>query len=310
MNEPTHDPQIQQWFQSLGPSPAPPASPHLQAKVRARILDQQTRAGLWPTLLTQPVWRLALTAAFVLSLSANIWWGLGSRKQEAPKVASPFRSLSVYAFQAQLPHSAALQTAVTARATIEPEKIGRSFVTQQDRRVAFFRLGTAYADALAALHSRDVDVASTYLSHLNDILHQVQAPPILSSYLREVSAWIHSSDYTDDERTQFLALFEPLYITAYKPSEEPYAVSLFQVSAWLENMALAAVTHNPVAPQQASILQAYRDTLVRLQAPSQTIEAFDRIRSLATQTTLTPAERQHIRRLVQTLQRVLGAIRG
>ena len=46
LDEPTHDPEIHQWFQGLGSPAVQQASPYLRAKVRARILNQQRRAGI------------------------------------------------------------------------------------------------------------------------------------------------------------------------------------------------------------------------------------------------------------------------
>ena len=312
LDEPTHDPEIQQWFQGLGPPPAQQVPPYLQAKVRARILHKQGRRGMgaWLVWFARPVWVTALTAICVLSLSANIWWGLTGRTEEAARVADAGRALTVYAFQSQLSQNEALQEAVTARAAIAPEAIGRGFVSGHDRRVAFFRIGTVYADALAALHSQVGDAASAHLRHLIDTLRDVQAPAVLSSYLQEVATWMQSSSYTDEERTQLLALFEPLYVTAYNRQDDPDAVSLFQIAAWLENMALAAATEAHMVAEQAAVLQGYRDTLSRLQAPSRAIEAFDQIRILAGQEELSQAERLEIRRLVQTIQHLLGAMTG
>jgi len=311
LDEPTHDPEIHQWFQGLGPPAVQQAPPYLQAKVRARILNQQQQAGIgaWLGQLARPMWATALTALFVLSLGANIWWGLEGRMEEGPKVAdASARALTVYPFQSQFPQNEALQTAVTARATIEEKDIGRAFVSAQDRRVAFFRMGTVYADALAALHSQAPDAAEAPLRRLGDTLRDIEAPAILVSYLQEVTTWMQHSSYTDDERTQLLALFEPLYVTAYNRQDDAHAVSLFQIAAWLENMALVASTKERVLVEQTAVLQGYHNALTDLQAPSKAIEAFEKIRTLASQAELSQAERLEIRGLVQTIQQLLGAM--
>jgi hypothetical protein len=317
LDEPTHDPEIHQWFQGLGPPAVQQAPTYLQAKVRARILNQQRRAGIgaWMGQFARPMWATALATLFVLSLGANIWWGLAGRlegpRMEGPRVAdASSRALTVYPFQAQFSQNEALQAAVAARAAIEPEGIGRGFVSGYDRRVAFFRMGTAYADALAALHSQVPDAASAHLHRLIDTLRDIQAPAILASYLQEIATWRQSSSYTDDERTQLLALFEPLYVTAYNRQDDPRAVSLFQIAAWLENMALVASTREPMGVEQPAVLQGYHEALTRLQAPSKAIEAFGQIRALASQAELSQAERLEIRRLVQTMQQLLGAMAG
>jgi len=310
-DEPTHDPEIHQWFQGLGPPAVQQAPSYLQAKVRARILNQQRRMGIgaWMGQFARPVWATALAALFVLSLGANIWWGLAGRMEEAPRVADASgRALTVYPFQAQFSPNEALQAAVTARAATEPEGIGRGFVSGHDRRVAFFRMGTMYANALAALHSQAPDAASAHLRRLIDTLRDIQAPAILASYLQKVATWMQNSSYTDDGRTQLLALFEPLYVMAYNREDNPPAVSIFQIAAWLENMALVASTREHVVVEQTAVLQGYHDALTSLQAPSKAIEAFGQIRTLASQAELSQAERLEIRRLVQTIQHLLGAI--
>ena len=310
--EPTHDPEVQQWFQGLRQPPMQQMPPYLQAKVRARILHSQTRTGLgsWVSRFGHPVWATAVTAVLVLSLGANIWWGLGGQAGEAPVAASESRALTVYPLQSQLPHTEALQAEVTARATTKPEWIGRGFASRQDRRVAFFRVGTIYAEVLAALYSQASDVASERLRLLTEILGQSQAPAILSSYLQEIATWMQSSTYTEADQTQLLALFEPLYVTVYNQQGNPDAVALFQLAAWLENMALAAATQEHKLNQQPAVLQTYHDALIRLQAPARALEAFSQIRALADKPDLTQAERNQIRHLVQTIQHILGTMPG
>jgi hypothetical protein len=312
MDEPTHDPEIHRWFQGLGPPPAQQAPPYLHARVRARILSRRRRAGIgaWMGQFGHPLWATALTIVLILSLGANIWWGLGGRAREVPAVAEEGRSWTVYPFQAQLPPNEALQAAVAAHAAIEPEWIGRSFVAGQDPRVAFFRMGTIYTDALAALHSRSVDVASAHIRRLTEVLHHLQAPAILLAYLQEITTWMQRPSYTEVDLTQLLALFEPLYVTAYAQQDDHQAASIFQMAAWLENMALALAASDPVIPQPPVNLDIYLDTLIRFQAPSTVIEAFKQIRPLATRAVLSQTERHQMRSAIQTIQQLLGAMTG
>lgn len=307
-DEPTHDPEIQQWFQALGAPPAPPASPYLQAKVRARILDKQTRPRLasWMNMLVNPVWASALAAALVLSLSANVWWGLTGQAPQEVQVVSETSSLPIYQFQARMRHAEAVEPEMMARVPVASEPVGRAFASHQDRRVAFFRLGTVYADALAALHSHTPDAVGARLTVLMDALHRLQAPDALAHYLRELLTLVQNQAYPDAELAQFLALFEPLYSSVYDSPEEPAALSLFQIGAWLENVALAAATHDPVLQQQTSALASYQDDLVRLQAPSKVLDAFTQLRALMAKPTLTAQDWHQIRPLVQTIQSVLG----
>jgi hypothetical protein len=309
-DEPTHDPEIQQWFQALGPPPVQPASPYLQAKVRARILDKKTRPRLasWMNTFMSPVWASALAAALVLSLSANVWWGLTGQAPQEVQVASETSSLPVYQFQARMRHAEAVEPEMMARVPVVSEPVGRAFASHQDRRVAFFRLGTVYADALAALHSHAPDAAGERLTVLMNTLHRLQAPDTLGHYLRELLTLVQNQAYPDAELAKFLALFEPLYNSAYDSQEEPVALSLFQIGAWLENVALAAATHDPVLQRQTSALVSYQDDLARLQAPSKVLDAFTQLRALIAQPTLTEQDWRQVRLLVQTIQSVLGVM--
>jgi hypothetical protein len=222
------------------------------------------------------------------------------------KVASERSSLPVYQFQAQMQHAAAVEPTMMARVPVASDLVGRAFTSHQDRRVAFFRLGTVYADALAALHSHTPDASDTRLTVLLDTFHQLQAPDVLDHYLHELLALAKHQTYSDTELDKFLALFEPLYVSAYNLKEEPVALPLFQIGAWLENVALAAATQDSVLQQHTSALASYQDDLVRLQAPSQILDTFIQLRTLVTKPTLAEQDWHQIRSLVQEIQRVLG----
>ena len=311
-DEPTHDPEIQQWFRAIGSPPAQTASPYLQAKVRARILEKQTRPGLasWINFVVSPVWAGVLAAALVLSLSANVWWGLTGQAPQEVQVASGMSSLPVYQFQTRMQHAAAVEPAMMAHVPVASEPVGRAFASHPDRRVAFFRLGTVYADALAALHSHAPDAAGARLTILIDTLQRLRAPDTLGHYLREQLTLVQHQTYPEAELAQFLALFEPLYVSAYDSQEEPAALRLFQMGAWLENVALAAATNDPVLQQQTSALASYQDDLVRLQAPSKVLDAFSQLRALLAKQSLAEQDRRQVRALVQTIQNVLGVVAG
>ena len=312
MNEPTHDPEIRRWFEGLGPPPEQQAPTHLQAKVRARILHQQRPAGFiaWMSRFGHPVWATVLAAVLVLSLSANLWWGLEDFTRKHPAVVDRESAWAVYPFLAQLPRNEVLQTAVAARAAIEPEWIGRGFVSGEDPRVAFFRMGTLYADASAALHSQLSDAAEAHLRRLIEALRRAQAPTILLAYLHEIMAWIQHSSYTEAELMQLLALFEPLYTAAYGGQDDGQAVSVFQIAAWLENLVLALDARAHIPQQQPAILDIYLDALLRFRAPTTVIDAFKQIRTLVTQTAMSQAERRQLRRAIETIQHLLGAMTG
>ncbi len=305
------DEDIHRWFESLTPRDEVTPSDQFRANLWDRIAEapQRGRRPLVPAWRT--VWAASLAAVFMLSLSANIWWGfLRGHEGDDTRAANTEHALTVYRFQAQLPNRKALQDAVAVRATIESEGVGRSFIPSQDRRVVLFRLGTSYADALAALHGQVTDAASVHLRDLSESLRQVQAPPILLAYLQEVASWIQARRYADAELTQLLALFEPLYITAYGREEDAQAVSLFQMAGWLENMALVAASRDMVVTSQPERLRAYHGVLTHYQAPTNALDAFGQLRLLAMKPAWTPADREQIHRHVHTIQHLLGAMSG
>ena len=311
-DEPTHDPEVHQWFQGIEPPPARPVLPYLPGKVRARILHEHRRVrfGTWMRQLRYAVWGVALAACLVLSLGVNVWLGLGRPTKNPYTVAEEERTSTVYRFQAQFPADASLQAAVASRKVTDPEWIGRGFASGQDLRVMSFRIGTLYADALAALHSRAVDVAKVPIRHLAETLHRIQAPTLLSAYVQEMTDWLQHSTYTEAELTELLALFEPLYVSVYSQQNHHQVVTIFQLAAWLENMALALSMSDHVVSQEPAIFDVYDDALNRFQAPSQVIDAFGTVRKLGVQETLSPSERQQFQSAIQTIQHLMGDISG
>ena len=318
-DDPPKDPEILNWFQTLGPPPQGQASPQLRAKVRARIAQLQARPGFfaWVPRLLSPAWGTALAMALVLSMGLNIWWGIrgvrlpppDDRQATAPPLG-PLNAagrLRTYHFQREMAQAHLLGTLVAAQpARWEPSTVV-GFIPQA-ARPTFFRIGTLYADTLAALHGGPVEAATQRLDLLRRALASVQAPRVLPQYLRTIQTQLQSQPDARAEVALVLALFEPLYAEAYATTDTAEHVTLFQAGAWLENLALAAAAGDGAALQQGSAMVAQvRRALTQLQAPPDVLEALARLRALLTRPALTAHELTAIRALIQDIQRQLSA---
>jgi hypothetical protein len=214
--------------------------------------------------------------------------------------------LSTYRFQVGMPRAKELGTFVAAHSTLRESPAVVGF-TPQAARATFFRIGTLYAEALAALQSGTVAAAAPRLDVLVRALATVQAPRPLAQYLREMQTVLQSQRYTGEEVALFLALFEPLYEDAYVRTTTREGWLLFRAGTWLENLLLAAAAGDPMALQQGGgVLADIHRTLTRLQAPSEVLETLARLHRLVTTLPLTDQDMGTIRILVQELQGMLG----
>jgi hypothetical protein len=136
-------------------------------------------------------------------------------------------------------------------------------------------------------------------------LASVQAPRVLSDYLREILALMQRRPHEGEVLTTFLALFEPLYGDVYARNNE--ALMLFRIGAWLENMYLASAAGDRTALQRGGqAVEAFRSALIQLHAPPAATEALERLRLLTARQTLTDQDVGTITALVQDIQRVLS----
>jgi tetratricopeptide (TPR) repeat protein len=85
-NDPPKDPELQRWFQALGPPPVGHPPPDLRAKVRARIEEQRARRGVFAWLRQgwSPTWATALATGLLLSVGMNTWLGYEVLQQRQP----------------------------------------------------------------------------------------------------------------------------------------------------------------------------------------------------------------------------------
>jgi hypothetical protein len=274
--EPPKDPEIQGWFQALGPPPVAQVSPALHAQVRARIAQQQVpwRLGVWLP-------RLVLAGVLALSLGLNLWWGhqvLGPQGAEVRSsstsgqeraAAAPLRT---YRFQREIAHPHGVGAFVEAHPAWQAPPALATF-TPYAARTLFVRLGVLYAEACATLASGDVAATRPRLDLLGQLLESVQAPPTLSRYLDQLRTALQHPQAPPEDRA--LALFEPLYAAAGDP---------------------AALQRGGGAVEEV------RNLFTALGVPPQVLTALERLQRLVRQPTLTAGDMHVIRTLAQEIQ--------
>jgi hypothetical protein len=167
-------------------------------------------------------------------------------------------------------------------------------------------MGILYADTLAALQSGAVEAALHRLDVLTQVVASLQAPPVLTHYLREMQTVLQRQSPVDTTVAQFVALFEPLYAAVYAtdPTAPPWV--LFRTGAWLENLALAAAVGDQTAVRQAQAAQSVHKTLRPLHVPDDVLRALEQLRVLMVRQSMTPQDLHAIQILVDTMQRQLS----
>jgi len=304
------DADIVRWFQAIGPPPQGQAPTHLRASVRAQVEQRRARRGLWAWVLPQwpSVVLPALAAALALSLAVNIWWGVAGRVAPSAALRAAQRPVHAYQFLTGI-HGVTAPGVTVATRTTPDQLIGLGFAPQ-DARITLFRAGILYTDTLAALQRGTLETAAQRLQALANTLHAVQPPGALPHYLHEMQTLLQRQQYRGEELAKFLALFEALYETEYGRTAEAPEVLLFQLGAWLENMALAAAADDRTALKQAAAVQYFRRLLPKLAAPPEVRQAFEHMQPLVTAQTMTEHDVRTLRSLVQHVQKILGVLPG
>jgi hypothetical protein len=312
LDDPPKDPEIQRWFQALGPPPVEQALPNLHANVRARIAQQRARRGIfaWAPTAPTPAWVAAMAVVLVVSLGLNVWWGLltlGPPADPMPAGLGSVESLRTYRFQVGMARAIDVGTLLAARpARWDPTPVV-GFTPQAARSITV-RLGGLSADTLAALQGGAREAADQHLGVLIQVLTSVQAPRALPQYLRAMQPLVQNPQYERELVTRFLALFEPLYEDAYAHPDTGEQVTLFRAGAWLETLALAAAVGDRAAVHHgAELVGEIHRGLAQLHAPPEMLDALERLRSLAARQVLTDQDVRAIRTLVQDLQGMLSA---
>jgi hypothetical protein len=218
--------------------------------------------------------------------------------------ASP---LSTYHFQAQMQQATALGTVVAARPVDAAPVPVVGFTPEAVPATAFVRLGSGYADTLAALASGQTEAAASRLDVLVQTLEAVQAPSSLSQYLSHMRHLLIQQTYDGRILAQFVALFEPLYAEVYAQVPVTNEVLLFQAGAWLENLSLAATVGDKVALQQSHRAQSLSRALRQLNVPPNVLGALEQLDILLSQPTVTDQDMSAIRAVVEKIQQGLSA---
>jgi hypothetical protein len=306
-----HDADIRQWFGVLPPPPAARVSPHLRARVLAQI--EQRRASrclsVWLPPLWSPTWAAVCVVGLVLSLAVNVWWSIGHFKASMSDPDRGHQPVPVSRHLPDMQQAQALGAVVSARTTFDEQIIGLGFVPYSERLI-FFRMGTLYTDSLAALHSEALEVAAPRLRALIAAVEHLQAPRILAAYLHEMQTLLRSRRYAGKELATFLALFESLLEDTYTPTNVVNAATLFQVGAWLENIALAAAVGDAAALRQAPALRYCRRNLTQLDAPPEVLDTLAQLLQLVSAPEITDTDMRTIHTLVTEMQHTLAGMRG
>ncbi len=260
------------------------------------------------------VWAPVLAVGLLLSLGVHVWQGfraLGSRPPNARQTGESrvdalrvVRPLPAYQFQAGLPHAHDLGNIVAVRPVREIPTAVLGF-TIQTRRTMFFDIGTLYAEAIAALRGGATEAAVKRLGVLAQVLNRVEAPGVLSEYLRMTLASLHRGHDTGEALAKLLAPFEPLYEYEYTSAQTraPAALTLMRAGLWLENLALAAAVGDQTAVRQAGqVVDTMRNAFVQLNIPDRILETLEQLHHLVARQGLTDQNIHTIRTLVQDIQ--------
>jgi hypothetical protein len=294
---------------------------HARGMARIRQLPPPQQAGLaqWWTGVRawqarSAVWVPALATALMLSLALNIGLGVRALRPRPPGARPPAErllegrgagSLPTYQFQAQLQHAPALGALVAARPVPKAPHAMVGF-TPDAARPTFVRLGILYANTLAALRSGALEAAGHRLGVLIQTLVSLQAPPVLSQYLREMQAMLQRQPPAGTTAAQFVALFEPLYEAAYATDPTAAAWVLFRTGAWLENLALAAAVGDQALVRQTQAAQSVQDALRQLHMPAAVLEALEQLQALMARQPMTAQDLRAMQTLVDALQQQLS----
>jgi hypothetical protein len=299
---------------AIDPQAEVPADFHATVMAKARALPLprkrlRERLREWLT-----VWAPVFAVGLLVSLGVHVWQGLRPEGSRPPGVhqgaerplGDPGTTgpLPTYQFQVRMQHTPAL--GVVAARPVPPVPRAMVGFTPVAARPAFVRLGILYADTLAALQSGAVEAARHRLDVLIQTLTSLQAPPVLSHYLREMQTVLQRQPPADPTAVQFVALFEPLYQAVYATEPNAAAWVLFRAGAWLENLALAATVGDQTAVRQAQAVQSVQEALRPLHMPDAVLEALTQLQSLVARQPLTAQDLRAIQTLVDTIQEQLS----
>jgi hypothetical protein len=212
--------------------------------------------------------------------------------------------LQASTFQARIRSATDLGTLVTAHAVAGEPAVAFGFAATSER-ARFFRLGTSYAEALACVHSGDLNATAQHLATMHQELIDMQGPSALSSYLGLMQHLLQDRQYTAAVLREFLALFEVLYTEDAK-SDGAESLMLFRAGAWMENMKLAAAAGDKDALRQVTTAQYFRREMQSLHAPRGIIDALEQISHIAAKPELADGDVQEVLTLTKQVQRLFS----
>ena len=289
------------------------APANFRAKVLSQVARRQARRGglAWVTDMFLPAWAPALAAGLVLSLGLNAWLGvhLWEGHEPAGQQTAQMRHdpgdlpFNAAAFQAGIHSQTPLGTLVAAHTTLEDQAVAFGFARAATANPA--RVGMFYVEALAALHSGDLQLAARRLTGLERTLRAEHTPASLGRYTTALRSLVERHDAADLSLEAFLVPFETVY-TDYITRQGRERLILFQFGAWLGNMALAAAAGDQAALRQGNITPYFLTEMQHIHAPKGTLDALNRLQQLLGQPTLTEREVTEVLTLTKKAQQLLG----
>ena len=295
----------------------PPQDIRAPADFRAKVLRQvEQRRGhrgvlAWVMEWGSPVLTPALAAMLLISLGANFWWGLHAWAPGTPENQQAAKSgqsadnvpLHAYAFQAGIQSQTALGTLVAEHSALGATPATYGFTSQPRTRP--YRVGLLYVEALAALRSDNVAVATPRLAALDHELAQGQAPTTLTTYMGTLRSLAEHPSAVPGALAALLVPFEPTY-TEYAGGDGGESLTLFQFGAWLGNMSLAAAAGDMAALRQGNVALYFLKVMRQFSAPKGVLDALERIDQLLAQPGLSERDVAEVVKLVKKAQTLLG----
>jgi hypothetical protein len=268
------------------------------------------------------VWAPVLAISLVLSLICNGWLGYRTLLLQR-QLAEPFLALgraaatrellthfdlrdhatffNSHLFQSGIKTETSLGALAAAHPAFENRSVALGFAATPE----FYVIGALYAEALAFLHSGNVDVAAKRLVSIEKELRRVPGPSSLANYVSNVRHVLESGQYQPVVLRDGLALFQPL-CEEYARDQGTEQLTLFRVGAWLVDMRLTAAAGDKVLLQQGNRARYFLHEMQNLHAPQGVLDALGQLSHLVAKPQIADGDVQEVLRLVQKIQTILG----
>jgi hypothetical protein len=247
----------------------------------------------------------SLMLALVMSCSAGRTWAQGERTLPAsPEVTGGEVYLDSSRFQARIRSASDLGTLAKQQVALGEQAVAFGFAARS-AEARFFIIGSLYTEAVAHLHSGNVMEAAKQLAAIEQELVTLQAPGSLYNYLTKTRNILERQQYTDEVRTDFLALLQP-FLDDYAKSQGDAKLTLFRAGTWLIDVGLAAAAQDTPALRQPIKAQYFNREMKRLAAPKGVLEAMDQITRITEKPEITDSDARVVLKLVKQIQELLG----